>query len=211
MILVDARIEQYAAQHTSRPSELLERLARETEAARKDAQMLTGVIEGQLLRLLVKMIGAKRVLEVGMFTGYSALSMASALPDDGELVTCDKDPVVVEIARRYFEESPDGHKIQIRVGPAMATLATLEGPFDFAFLDADKQSYPDYYDRLMELVRPGGIITIDNVLWSGEVLEPRDEETRAIHALNEKVKADRRVEHVLATVRDGLLIVRKRD
>ncbi len=209
--LVDERIERYAAEHTTRPSELLERILRETEASRRDAQMLTGIAEGQLLYLLVKVSGARRVLEVGMFTGYSALSMAAALPDEGELVTCEIDPEVVEIAKRYFEESPDGKKIRIRVGRALDTLAGLEGPFDFAFLDADKQRYPTYYDRLMELVRPGGIIAVDNVLWSGEVLDPKDEEARAIHALNEKVKADRRVHHVLATVRDGLLIVRKRD
>jgi caffeoyl-CoA O-methyltransferase len=208
--IVDPDIERYAEAHTAEPPELLERLARETQERMKSPQMLTGRLEGQLLRLLVLMLGAKRVLEVGMFTGYSALMMASALPEDGELHTCEIDPEAQAFARRYFDESPHGKKIHIHPGPALETLDELQGPFDFAFIDADKQSYPRYYEKVIEMLRPGGVVAIDNVLWSGEVLAPSDEESRAIHALNGLVQADPRVDHVLATIRDGLLLARKR-
>jgi caffeoyl-CoA O-methyltransferase len=176
----------------------------------KSPQMLSGRTEGQLLRLLVKMISAKRVLEVGTFTGYSALMMASALPPEGELVTLERDPRAEEVARRYFAESEHGPRIRLLMGPALDTLASLTGPFDFAFLDADKENYPRYYDRILELLRPGGVLAVDNVLWSGKVIDPRDEETNAIHALNERARRDRRVDHALLTVRDGVLLVRKK-
>ena len=209
-VIVDPDIEAYAEAHTAEPSKLLERLERETRQRMSAPQMLTGRLEGQFLRLLVLMLGAKRVLEVGMFTGYSALSMASALPVDGELHTCEVNPEAEAFARRYFDESPHGHKIRVHSGPALDTLRILEAPFDFVFIDADKENYPRYYERVMELVRPGGVIAIDNVLWSGEVLAPSDEESRAIHALNERVHTDRRVDHVLTTIRDGVLLARKR-
>ncbi len=209
--IVDPLLEKYAEEHSSEVSELLDRLERETLATMKSPQMLSGRAEGQFLRLLAKSIAAKRVLEVGTFTGYSALMMASALPRDGELVTLEIDPAAETVARRYFRESEHGSKIRLLMGPALETLATLAPPFDLAFVDADKQAYPRYYDRVLELLRPGGLLAVDNVLWSGRVLDPRDEETRAIHELNERVRRDLRVEHVLLTVRDGVLLVRKRD
>ena len=147
--LIDAGIERYAEDHSSEEPELLRKLAEETLRL-PGAQMLTGRLEGRLLRLLVLLIGAKRVLEIGMFTGYSALSMASALPEDGELITCDVDPEVEAVARRYFAQSPDGRKITIRMGPALDTLASLEGLFDMAFVDADKEKYPEYLEMLVE-------------------------------------------------------------
>jgi caffeoyl-CoA O-methyltransferase len=208
--IVDPDIERYAEAHTAEPPELLERLERETRERMSAPQMLTGRLEAQFLRLLVLMLGAKRVLEVGMFTGYSALSMASALPEDGELHTCEVSPEAEALARRYFEESPHGKKIHVHMGPALETLRHLEGSFDFVFVDADKQNYPDYYERVMELLRPGGVVAIDNVLWSGEVLAPGDDESRAIHTLNERVHVDLRVDHVLTTIRDGVLVARKR-
>lgn len=208
--MIDPEIERYAEAHTAEPPELLERLERETQEKMSSPQMLTGRLEGQFLRLLVSMLGARRVLEVGMFTGYSALSMASALPEDGELHTCEVSSEAEAFARRYFDESPHGRKIRVHMGPALETLAALEGPFDFAFVDADKRNYPRYYDRVVDLLRSGGVIAIDNVLWSGEVLAPSDEESRAIHALNEKVHADPRVDHVLTTIRDGVMLARKR-
>ncbi len=210
MQIVDPRLERYAEEHSGAAPDPLERLEKETLERMKSPQMLSGRTEGQFLAILLRMLGARRALEVGMFTGYSALMMASALPDDGELITMDVDPHAEEVARRYFAQSPHGSKIRIRIGPALDTLATLEGPFDFAFVDADKQNYPHYYDRVMELLRPGGLVAVDNVLWSGEVLEPKDEEARAIHALNERVHADPRVDHVLLTIRDGILLARKR-
>ncbi len=207
--LIDERLERYALEHTNAPPELLERLERETRDVMASHQMLTGRTEGQFLRLLVTLLGAKRVLEVGMFTGYSALMMASALPDDGELHTCERDPQVEAISRRYFAESPHGAKIHIHMGPALETVSQLEGPFDFAFVDADKENYTNYYDPVLERLRPGGLIAFDNALWSGEVLDPQDEAGRAIHRLNERVQADPRVDNVMATIRDGVLIARK--
>jgi predicted O-methyltransferase YrrM len=210
MDIVDPRIERYAEEHTSDVSSLLDRLERETRKRTRSPQMLSGRTEGHFLALLLRMIGARRVLEIGMFTGYSALMMASALPDDGELVTLDVDPEAESIAKRYFAESPHGRKIRVEMGPALETLASVEGPFDFAFVDADKKNYPLYYDRVLELLRPGGVVAVDNVLWSGEVLDPKDEEAEAIHALNERVHGDPRVDHVLLTVRDGILLARKK-
>lgn len=209
--LIDAGLERYAEDHSSEEPELLRKLAEETRQL-PGAQMLTGRLEGQLLRLLVLTIGAKRVLEIGMFTGYSALCMASALPDDGELITCDVDPTVEAVARRYFQQSPDGKKIQIRMGPALDTIASLEGQFDLAFVDADKEAYPAYYEALADRIRPGGLLVVDNVLWSGRVLSPDDDDeaTRAIDRLNDKIRNDSRWDHVLLTVRDGVHVARRR-
>jgi caffeoyl-CoA O-methyltransferase len=209
--LVDPNLERYAEEHSSEVPEILRRLERETLASMRSPQMLSGRTEGQLLRLLIRMTGARRILEVGTFTGYSALMMASALPAEGEIVTLEIDPQAGAVALRYFAESEHGKKIRLLMGPALESLARIEGPFDFAFLDADKQNYYRYYDRIVPLLRPGGVLAVDNVLWSGKVLDPRDEETRAIHELNEKARTDPRVEHVLLTVRDGVLLARKRD
>ncbi len=208
--LVDERIEAYAANHTRPQPELLNRLAQETHGSMKDPEMLTGRLEGGFLRLMVRAFQARRIVEVGMFTGYSALSMAEALPDDGELITCEVNPKAEALARRYFQESPHGSKIEIRMGPALETLEKLEGPFDFAFIDADKENYPSYYELCLERLRPGGAIAVDNVLWSGRVLDPQDEETRAIATLNERVSKDDRVDHVLLTIRDGVMLVIKK-
>jgi caffeoyl-CoA O-methyltransferase len=160
--------------------------------------------------MLVRLAGARRVLEIGMFTGYSALMMAEGLPDDGRLITCDVDPKAIEMASRYFAESPHGHKIEVRMGPALDTIKSLEGPFDMVFIDADKGNYSNYYDACMPMVRPGGLIAADNVLWSGRVLAPEDDDTRSIVAFNEKVQSDPRVENVCLTVRDGVMLAWKR-
>jgi caffeoyl-CoA O-methyltransferase len=208
--LVDEKIETYATNHTSEEPELLARLARETEETMDLPQMLTGRLEGNFLRLMVRAVQARCVLEVGMFTGYSALMMASALPDDGRIVTCEVNPKAERVARRYFAQSPHGHKIDVRMGPAVETIKGLAGPFDFVFIDADKESYPVYYDLCLERVRAGGVIAIDNVLWSGRVLNPQDAETRAIAALNEKVLRDDRVDNALLTIRDGVMLAVKK-
>ncbi len=208
--LVDEKIEAYAADHTRAQPELLNRLAQETHRSMKDPEMLTGRLEGGFLRLMVRAFQARRIVEIGMFTGYSALSMAEALPDDGKLITCEVNPEAEAIARRYFRESPHGDKIEIRMGPALRTLEKLEGPFDFVFIDADKENYPSYYELCLERLRPGGAIAVDNVLWSGRVLDPQDEETRAIATLNERVSKDDRVDHVLLTIRDGVMLVIKK-
>jgi caffeoyl-CoA O-methyltransferase len=210
--LVDPKIESYAVEHTAEEPDLLRRLSAETHEKMELSQMLTGRLEGTFLRLLVRLVGARRVLEVGMFTGYSALMMAEALPEDGELITCEVNPKAQAMAQRYFDQSPHGHKIQVRLGPALETLKGLAPPFDLAFIDADKENYPNYYQRCLELLRPGGVIAADNVLWSGRVLDPQDEETRAIAALNQRVRRDgrtRRVDHALLPIRDGVMLAVK--
>lgn len=208
--LVDEKIETYATNHTSAEPELLARLARETQESMELPQMLTGRLEGSFLRLMVRALQARRVLEVGMFTGYSALMMAEALPDDGRIITCEVNPKSAEVAHRYFAESRHGHKIDVRMGPAVETIQGLDGPFDFVFIDADKENYPTYYDLCLERVRPGGVMAVDNVLWNGDVLNPKDEEARAIAALNEKVLRDDRVDNALLTIRDGVMLAVKK-
>jgi caffeoyl-CoA O-methyltransferase len=208
--IVDERIEEYAERHTTAPDPLLQELAEETQATMAMPQMLTGPVEGRLLELLVHGTGAKRVLEIGTFTGYSALSMAAALPADGHIDTCDIEPAHVEVARRYIARSPHAGKITIHLGPALDSIAQLQGDFDFVFIDADKANYDNYYEAVLARLAPGGLIAIDNTLWSGRVVDPQDDSSRAIAALNDKLAADDRVVCVQLTVRDGVTLVRKR-
>jgi caffeoyl-CoA O-methyltransferase len=208
--LVNEEIEKFAYDHTSPEPDIFRRLREETYARMDCPQMQVGRIEGTFLKLLVRLMGARRVLEIGMFTGYSALMMAEGLPEDGKLITCDIDPKAEAIARRYFAESPHGHKIEIRMGPALETIATLTGPFDMVFIDADKSNYTNYYEACLPLLRPGGLIVADNVLWSGKVIHPDDEDSRAIVAFNERVQSDARVENVCLTIRDGIMLAWKR-
>ena len=210
MNFIDKAVEQYAHDHTRPESELFRRLREETYREMSSPQMQVGRLEGQFLKLLVRLVGARRVLEIGMFTGYSGLMMAEGLPDDGRLITCDINPKAEAIARRYFDESGHGHKIEIRLGPALETIKTLTEPLDMVFIDADKGNYVNYYEAVMELVRPGGLIVADNVLWSGEVLDPQDDAGRAIVAFNLHVQQDPRVENVCLTVRDGMMLAWKR-
>ena len=219
MDFIDKDVEKYAFEHTAPEPDLLRELADETYARMEWPNMLTGRLEGRLLMLLARLAGARRVLEIGTFTGYSALSLAEGLPEDGKVITCEIDPRNADFARRYFARSPHGRKIEIRLGPALETLAALKaaaseagpaGDFDLAFIDADKENYPAYYEAVMDLVRPGGIILVDNTLWSGKVLAPRDRESLAIDALNSRIARDGRVENVLLTVRDGVQLVRKK-
>jgi caffeoyl-CoA O-methyltransferase len=207
---INKAIEQYAHDHTKPASDLFERLREETFRDMKSPEMQVGRIEGRFLKMLVRLTGARRVLEIGMFTGYSALMMAEGLPEDGRLITCDVDPNAERIARRYFAESGNGHKIEVRMGPALETIASLTEPIDMVFIDADKENYVNYYEACFPLVRPGGLIVADNVLWSGRVLDPQDEPTRAIVAFNERVQQDPRVENVCLTVRDGMMLAWKK-
>jgi caffeoyl-CoA O-methyltransferase len=209
LTLVPEEIEKYALTHTSPEADLLKELETETRAKMEMWRMQVGRIEGTFLKMLVKLTGAKSVVEVGMFTGYSALMMAEGLPDDGALITCDVDHTVEEVARRYFARSPHGKKIQIRMGPALDTLKSLKGPIDMAFIDADKENYSNYYEEFLRLLRPGGLIVADNTLWSGRVLNPTEASDRAIVAFNDRVQKDPRVENALLSVRDGMMLVRK--
>ncbi|HEY9231227.1 MAG TPA: class I SAM-dependent methyltransferase [Blastocatellia bacterium] len=210
MTFIDEAVEQFAHDHTEPESELFHRLRDETYREMQSPQMQVGRIEGQYLKMLVRLTGARRVLEIGMFTGYSALMMAEGLPDDGHLITCDVNPRAEAIARRYFAESKHGHKIEIRMGPALDTIKTLTEPLDLVFIDADKTNYLNYYEAVLPLVRPGGLIVADNVLWSGRVLNPEDDDTRAIVEFDKRVTEDSRVENVCLTVRDGMMLAWKR-
>ena len=203
-------VEQFAHDHTKPESDLYLRLRDETYATMKSPQMQVGRIEGRFLKMLVRLTGARRILEIGMFTGYSALMMAEGLPEDGRLITCDVDPKAEAIARRYFNESPNGHKIEIRMGPALDTIKSLSEPIDMVFIDADKTNYSNYYEAVMPLVRAGGLIVADNVLWSGRVLDPKSDDDHAIVAFDKLVQSDPRVENVCLTVRDGMMLAWKR-
>jgi caffeoyl-CoA O-methyltransferase len=210
MDLVDRMIEDYV-RSLARPLDgLLEELEEMTLARTAHPNFLTGRVEGAFLRMLVQMTGARTVVEVGTYTGYSALMMASALPVDGRLYTLDIDPDMMALAQSYFSRASFGEKIVPVLGDARRTLSDLPGPFDMAFIDADKTSYEHYYDVILTKLRPGGLIVLDNTLWYGSVLSPRDEDSRAIASINERISRDDRVEAVILTVRDGVTLVRKR-
>jgi len=209
--IVPEEIERYAEEHTTPPDDLLRRLADETRATLQSPQMLTGTIEGRLLEFLVFATRARRVLELGTYSGYSAISMAAALPPDGHIDTCEVDEQHAAVARRYIEESGHGDLITIHLGPALETITRLEGEFDFVFIDADKVNYSAYYEALLPRLTRGGLMAIDNTLWSGTVLEPDDDPgTRAIAELNDRIARDPAVVAVQLTVRDGVTLVRRR-
>ena len=203
--------EDYCAAHSSPASALRDELEQYTRQHCAHAQMLVGSLEAALLQLLVRVAGARRVLEIGLFTGYSALAMAEALPDDGELVSCDTNAETSAIARSFFDRSPHGRKITVRLGPALETIAGLpaDPAFDLVFLDADKENYDAYYDACLPRLRRGGLLVADNTLWSGRVLTPGAASDRALVAFNRRVRRDARVESVLLPVRDGVTLVRR--
>jgi caffeoyl-CoA O-methyltransferase len=209
--IVPQAIEEYCATHTSAIEPLLDELAAYTHTHCQHAQMLTGPVEGRLLRMLVQISAARQVLEIGTFTGYSALTMAAGLPDNGQLITCDVNPETSAIAQSFFDRSPHGRKIELRLGRATRTLKALpaEMVFDFVFIDADKESYIDYYEAVLPRLRPEGLIAADNTLWSGRVLDPKEKSDHAIVEFNAHVARDPRVEKVLLSVRDGILLIRK--
>lgn len=209
--LLSPDIERYVHDHTRARPALFDELRDVTHATMESPNMQVGRVEGGLLKMLVAITGARRVLEVGTFTGYSALCMAEALPDDGELITCDKDPEATRVARSFFDRTPHGKKISIRVGDALTTIRALPNgtTFDLAFIDADKERYSDYYEEIVPRLRPGGLLVADNTLWSGTVVAPETESARAIASFNQRVTADPRVENVLLSVRDGIMLARK--
>ncbi len=203
-------IETYAEAHSMPESDVCRQLREATWRSVELPQMMVGPLEGALLKMMTHMVAAKRVLEIGTFTGYSALCFAEALPEDGTVLTCDSNAETTEWAKRYWAKSPVGNKIASRLGPALETLQTVEGLFDVIFIDADKINYVQYYRRGVELLSPAGVMLIDNVLWSGKVIEapPPDDDTAAIRAVNRVVADDARVTAVLLTVRDGVLVIR---
>jgi caffeoyl-CoA O-methyltransferase len=212
--IVIAEIEQYALEHTSAPGELLADVAARTRSELSDrARMMVGALEGRFLEALVFGMGARRILEIGTFTGYSSISMASAMPRDGKIITCELAPAHIALARRHIGASPYADRIEIREGPALETIATLDGPFDFVFIDADKASYLDYYEATLPKLAPRGLLAADNTLWGGQVIDPGDQssDTLAIRRFNDHVRSDPRVICVQLTIRDGVTLVRLAD
>ena len=214
---MSAQLHRYAVEHSEGQDELLERLAQESDNAAGDlAEMRTAPEQAALMTLLVRSIGARRALELGTFTGYGSISIARGLPDDGVLVTCDVSEQWTAIASRYFEQAGLADRIDLRMGPALETLRALpeSEPFDFAFIDADKVGYPDYYEECVRLLRPGGLIAIDNVFYDGEVVAEgpergKPESLSAIKQVNDRVVADERVFSVMLGIADGVTLALK--
>jgi caffeoyl-CoA O-methyltransferase len=205
--------EKYIDDHTDDISPLLLELIDETEEATGLSWWSIGKIEGKLLQLLVKISGVKNAIEIGTFTGYSALVIAEALPEDGSLITCETNPKHAEIALRYFRKSPQGGKIQLELKPAMETLSGIaDNSVDFVFIDADKPSYGSYFDEAMRILHAGGWIFVDNVFWRHKIFKRpiTNKNAKAIAAFNEKVKNDSRAEKVMLNVRDGVYLIRKK-
>ena len=210
MNLISKEIEQYCLDQSQADSGLLKDLVNKTLKEEKIPQMLSGPLVSGLLHLLIKVTGAKNILEIGMFTGYSTLKMAEALPEDGEIHTCELMEKHVKTAENWFKKSNDGYKIVIHQGKAINQLDTFKiGSFDLIFIDADKINYPEYYRRSTALLKVGGISVLDNMLWNGEVLNPKDDNAKALRETAELIKNNHRLESLLLPVRDGILIYRK--
>jgi caffeoyl-CoA O-methyltransferase len=209
--IVNEEVERYAHEHTTPDPEFFRRLEEETRAISDWPQMMVGPLEGQLLGWLVWLSGAKRVLEIGTFTGYSSISMALNLAAGGRITSLDVNEETTAVARRYADEAGVADRIDYRVGPALEALESLDGPFDLVFIDADKENYINYYEAVLPKLAERGFIVADNVLWSGRVVEEGgDESTQAIKAFNEHVASDERVESLMLTVRDGMTLIRRR-
>jgi predicted O-methyltransferase YrrM len=214
--LVSDALEQYVSDLMTRETPLQRQLRAET-ASMPHATMQIGADQGALMGMLLRLLNARRAIEIGTFTGYSALAIASALPEDGKLIACDVSEEWTSIGRRYWQAAGVANRIDLRLGPALDTLTGLlrdgaAGTIDFAFIDADKVSYDAYYEACLKLLRPGGLIAVDNTLWSGSVADPsvKDADTVAIRALNQKIRNDERVDCCLLTVGDGVMLARKR-
>lgn len=208
--MVLPEVEAYAEAYSCPESDICRRLREETYLSMDFPQMVVGPLEGAFLKVIAMTVGAKRILEIGTFTGYSALCFAESLPAEGEVITCDIDPESTTLAKKYWVESPHGSKIHLRLAPALETLADLTGSFDLIFIDADKANYVKYFEWALELIAPTGVILIDNVLWNGDVLHmpPIDTNTAAIQELNRRVHTEPRVSAVLLTIRDGIFLIK---
>jgi caffeoyl-CoA O-methyltransferase len=209
--IVNEDVERYALEHSTPDPEFFRRLEEETRATTTAPQMMVGPLEGQLLGWLVWLSEARQILEIGTFTGYSSISMALNLPEGGQIASLDVNEETTAVARRYAEEAGVADRIDYRVGKAIELLGEVDGPFDLVFIDADKESYVDYYENVLPKLSEKGFIVADNVLWSGRVLEESgDESTQAIKRFNDHVAADDRVECLMLTVRDGMTLIRRR-
>jgi caffeoyl-CoA O-methyltransferase len=208
------QVHEYLVAHGTPPDALQRELIEETQRLGGISLMQIAPEQGAFMTLLTRAIGARRAVEVGTFTGYSAICIARGLPEDGHLLCCDVSEEWTRVARRYFEKAGLAERIELRIGPGAETLASLpvDDPLDLAFIDADKPGYPVYYEEILKRLRPGGLVLVDNVLWMGRVADPEvdDEQTRAIRSFNDFVAADDRVDRVMLAISDGLTILRKR-
>jgi predicted O-methyltransferase YrrM len=210
MEFIDQAIEHYSAQHSKAESAILKKINRETHAKVLMPRMLSGHLQGNILGMFSKMIKPKQILEIGTYTGYSAICLAQGLAEDGLLHTIDINEELETMVRGFFEEAGMNNKIKYYIGNALKIISTINAQFDMVFIDADKKNYSSYYDLVFDKVNQGGYIIADNVLWSGKVLDEKmDEETRLIDAFNKKIQADTRVENLLLPIRDGLMIAQK--
>jgi caffeoyl-CoA O-methyltransferase len=210
MEVINEALQHYSEQHTSAESDLLKAVNRTTHAKVLRPRMLSGHLQGRVLAMISQMLQPRRILEIGTYTGYSALCLAEGLADDGKLITLDVNEELEDMVRSFFSASPYSSKIDFRLGDARRIIPELAGPFDLVFIDADKENYGMYYDLVLDKVRPGGIILADNVLWSGKVLDAKpDKDTAAILEFNRRIQSDRRVENVLLPIRDGIMMIRK--
>ena len=203
----------YILEHIDEESEQLKRLYRDAHVRLVRPRMLSGHLQGRILKMLARMIQAQRILEIGTYTGYATLCLAEALPENGEIHTIEKDDEMEDFMRSQFEQSPYKEQIKVYIGDALKIIPTLENKFDLVFIDADKRSYCEYYDLVFDKVREGGIILVDNTLWSGKVIEPfqaSDLQTQGILRFNHKIKHDSRVEKVILPLRDGLTVLYKK-
>jgi len=207
--IVSEQIDAYCEKHTTPLSPLFDDLRKQTYEKTTAPQMQVGHLEGSFLKFLVASSKANLVVEFGTFTGFSSLAMAEALPDNGKLFTCDIDPVNTAIAREFWAKSPHGKKIELLLGPGLESIKKITQPIEFVFIDADKQNYLNYWEAVMPKLKPGGLIVVDNVLWSGRVLDPKEASDKSIAEFNEHALKDRRVDVVLLPVRDGMLLARK--
>jgi caffeoyl-CoA O-methyltransferase len=211
MEFIDPLLQRYSDLHTSPESDLLKKINRDTHSEVMKSRMLSGHMQGRFLSLISKLVQPNHVLEIGTYTGYSAICLAEGVQSGGKLVTLDINEELENRVRGYINESPYANIIDYRIGDALKIIPQLEGPFDLVFIDADKENYPNYYDMIIEKVPSGGIILADNVLWSGKVIDAKpDKDTRNMLAFNDKVHNDSRVENVLLPIRDGISVIRKR-
>lgn len=208
--IVSAEIEQYCEAHSTKVAPVFEELKKVTYEKMHAPQMQVGALEGNFLRLLVASIQAKVVLELGTFTGYSTLMMAQGLQDGGRIYTCDIDAKATALAQEFWNLDPHGKKIHLLLGPALESIVKIVDPIDFVFIDADKSNYSNYWNAVLPKVRSGGLIVVDNVLWSGRVLNPQDASDKHIHQFNNLAANDARVDCVMLTVRDGMMLARKK-
>lgn len=211
MEFLDPKLDKYACDHTSQESELLKKVNRETHLEVLQPRMLSGHMQGRFLSAISKMIRPKNILEIGTYTGYSALCIAEGMTEDGKLLTLDINEELATKIRGYFDESPWSEQIELKIGNAIEIIPTLEQKFDFVFIDADKENYLNYFDLIIDKMNPGGWILADNVLWSGKIVEEvkaNDTSTKVLLEYNKRINDDPRVENILLPIRDGIMMAR---